>query len=165
MCALLGGKGVDFTGVDPVVVQQVSAAVVPFVVEGAKSLGERLWSRAEDAAVDGAAGWGRAFLAQIWGDRESAPPVVAAAVDEVMAAPDDEDAQETLLVQVRRALKTSPELLAEVASLVERAQGDSSVSGPVTNSRVSTGSRAVGDVDNGWAIAGDNNTVNEPRRP
>ena len=170
-----GWLGVRFVdpfglGFDPLSVQQVSAALVPYVVEGARSLGGRLWSRAEDAAVDGAAGWGQRLTARLWGGRDAAPAEVVAAVDDVVADPDDEDVQAALRVQVRKALSGSPQLLAEVAELLSQAQqatasGDGSVAGSVTDSNVSTGSRSTGQVSNGWAIAGDNNQVSGDPRP
>lgn len=154
-------------GFDPVSVQQVSAALVPYLVEGARSLGGRLWSRAEDAAVEGAAGWGQRLVSRLWGNRDEAPAVAVAAIDDVVADPDDEDIQASLRVQVRKALAESPQLLAEIAELLAQAQsatvsGDGSVAGPVTNSNVSAGSRSTGPVSNGWAIAGDSNQVSIP---
>jgi hypothetical protein len=157
-------------GFDPQSVHQVSAALVPYLVEGARSLGGQLWSRAEDAAVDGAAGWGRRLMARLWGGRDAAPAAVVAAVDDVVADPDDEELQTVLRVQVRKALSGSPQLLAEIAGLLGQAQqatvsGDGSVAGPVTGSNVSAGSRSTGSVSNGWAIAGDNNQVSGDTRP
>ncbi|WP_436531987.1 hypothetical protein [Actinoplanes sp. HUAS TT8] len=139
----------------------MAAAVVPYVVAAAKSLGERLWSQAEDVATAEAAGWGRRLASRL---RGSAPgEAVGEAVSDVIADPGNTNTHAALRLQIGKALTGSPELLAEVAALLRQAQqatasGDRSVAGSVSDSIVVTGDRSVG-YAGGTVITGDNNTV------
>ncbi|BCJ47825.1 hypothetical protein GCM10010168_21840 [Actinoplanes ianthinogenes] len=140
-------------GFDPESASQVARAVVPYVVTAVKSVGARVWSRTEDAAVEEAAGWGRRLAQRIRGAGDS--PQAAAvvdAVDDVVADPDNEDTHAALRVKVGKALAESPQLLTEVVALLRQATG--SVSGGI----VVTGDRSVGSAG-GLVITGDNNRV------
>lgn len=151
-------------GFDPQSVSQVAAVAVPYIVEAARSLGARIWTRAEDAAIEGTASWGRRLARKIRGEDDPGQnPAVVGAVDDVVADPDDPDTHAALRVQVGKALAASPELLAEIGELLKRAQqttasGDRSVAGTITNSVMVTGDRSVGQAG-GPAITGDGNTI------
>jgi hypothetical protein len=166
----LGGGGLMDPfglGFDPQSVSQVSAAVAPYLVAAAKSLGERLWSQAEDAAADEAVGWGRRFARRLAGTPQGA--AVVEAVDDVAADPENPDAEAALRLKVGKALTASPDLLAEIVALLQQAQratalGDRSVAGSVADSIVVTGDRSVGTAG-GSVVTGDNNTIGGGARP
>ncbi|WIM94535.1 hypothetical protein ACTOB_006563 [Actinoplanes oblitus] len=146
---------------DPQSASQVAAALVPYVVAAAKSLGKRLWSQAEDVAAQEAAGWGRRLVERLQGSAQG--DAVAGAVEELVADPDDMDTHAALRLRVGKALAGSPELLADVAHLLRQAQqatasGSRSVAGSVSDSIVVTGDRSVGSAG-GSVITGDNNTM------
>ncbi len=114
----------------------VAAEATPFLVKAAESLGEKIWDRASDAAADEAAGFGRRLLAKLLrrGHDPSAGPgadtdtgpgagtggelAVTGAVQDVVSAPGDQDAQAALRLAVRKLLASNPRLLAEVACRV-----------------------------------------------
>ena len=153
--------------VDPQSVSQVAKAVVPYVVEAARSLGARIWDRAEDAAVEESVGWGRRLVQRLRRrDGTGEDGELIAAVDDLIAAPDDPDTHAALRVKVGKALYASPGLLAEVRELLVQAQkaqqtiasGDRAVAGTVTDSIVVTGERAVGYAE-GPTVTGDGNVV------
>jgi hypothetical protein len=152
-------------GVDPESVSRVSAAVVPYVVEAVRSLGARIWDRAEDAAVEGSAGWGRRLVQRLrHRDTAVEDGELVAAVEDVIAAPDDIDRHAALRVKVGKALTASPQMLAEVVELLRQAghhaeaSGDRAVAGEVTDSIVVTGERAVGRAE-GPVVTGDGNVI------
>ena len=117
---------------DPVT---VAAEATPFLVKAAESLGGKIWDRASDAAADEAAGFGRRLLDMLLrrrhGDGPDADPgadakkatsgelAVAEAVTDVVVSPGDQDARAALRLAVRKLLAADPQLLAEVAEMVQ----------------------------------------------
>lgn len=116
----------------------VAAAVTPFLLKAVQGLGDKIWEKASDAAADEAAGFGRRLLAKLLrrdgghADPAGTDPSVEAApetrgevavidaVNDLVAAPADEDVLAALRLAVRKLLAGDPSLMAEVADLVER---------------------------------------------
>ncbi|MEU7907888.1 hypothetical protein [Actinoplanes sp. NPDC049118] len=106
---------------------------MPYIVAAVRSFGGRLWSKAEDAAVDDVAGWGSRLALRLRAeDSAGAGFVVVEAVDDVLADPENPDTHAALRVKVGKALTGSPRLLADIVDLLRQAQqatlaGDRSV--------------------------------------
>ncbi|GIE90678.1 hypothetical protein SAMN06264365_12192 [Actinoplanes regularis] len=97
-------------------------------------MGGRLWSKAEDAAVDEVARRGSQLALRLRGE---------SAVAEAVADPENPDTHAALRVKVGKALNGSPELLTEIVDLLGQAgqataSGDRSVAGTITGSNVVT---------------------------
>jgi hypothetical protein len=120
---------------DPVT---LAAAVTPFLLKAVEGLGDKIWEKASDAAADEAAGFGRRLLAKLLhrdrGPADSAETDVSVAaepgtqgevavvdaVNDLVAAPADEDVLAALRLAVRKLLAADPSLMAEVADMVEK---------------------------------------------
>jgi hypothetical protein len=152
---------------DPVT---LAAAVTPFLLNAVEGLGDKIWEKASDAAADEAAGFGRRLLAKLLrrggghpgpaavedSSAEAAPAArsevaVIDAVNDLVAAPADEDVLATLRLAVRKLLAADSSLMVEVADLVEKEAP-----------RQQAGERSIqigGDQSGGLNVAGDKNRI------
>jgi hypothetical protein len=153
---------------DPVT---VAAAVTPFLLRAVEGLGDKIWEKASDAAADEAAGFGRRLLAKLLGrDGGHADPAAAGtdssveagpetrgevavvdAVNDLVAAPADEDVLAALRLAVRKLLAADPSLMAEVGDMVEKEAP-----------RQQAGERAIQigrDQSGGVNVSGDDNRI------
>ncbi len=157
---------------DPVT---LAAAVTPFLLKAVEGMGNKIWEKASDAAADEAAGFGRRLLAKLLhrdggntdpaaetdSSVEAAPETrgevaVIDAVNDLVAAPADEDVLVALRLAVRKLLAADPSLMAEVADLVQREAP-----------RQQAGDRAIqvgGNQSGGVNVTGDKNQITY-RRP
>jgi hypothetical protein len=143
---------------DPVT---LAALVTPFLIKGAETLGDKIWEETSDAAAEEAAGFGRRLLGRLLGgDRVSAPGAempspqvaVAAAVNEVVAAPSDPDVQAALRLAVRKLLAADAVLLQDVQQMIEER----------APTQQHAGDRSVvigGSQSGGVNVTGDSNTL------
>jgi nucleotide-binding universal stress UspA family protein len=128
-------------GFDPESAQQVAKAAAPYLVAAARSLGERLWSQTEDVVADEAAGWGRRLARRL----RHQDPTVQQVIDESAGSP---SARLALPYSVEKVLEQQPQVLAEFAAILARAQGAAGGSRNVT-----------GRVSHSVVVTGDHNTV------
>ncbi|MGP4050015.1 hypothetical protein [Streptomyces sp. 2A115] len=132
----------------------------PYLSAAVGAYGAAVFSRAQDAAVDAAAGatasLGQRILRVVWHRRDDqGRAALESAVREAAEEPDDEDAAGALRQQIKRALREDAELAREVAALLPAAGG--------VTVNVS-GTRAIGAQHIGIAASGDNTTIHPAQR-
>jgi hypothetical protein len=135
--------------VEPVTmtVAALAAAVTHLVVKAAGAFGEKVFEQVTDAAAEDTAGLGRRLLGRLIRGRATAEEsAVATAAQDVVAAPDDADAEAALRLKVRRLLESEPDVVAEVRELLRSAPSTA------TASALAIGERAA-------AVTGNQNTV------
>jgi hypothetical protein len=140
--------------VDPEIVQLVEQAG-PYLTAAAGAYGVAVLTRAEDAAADATVNLGRRILQSLWHRRDDAErAALEEAVAEAAEEPEDPYAAGVLRQHLKRALRDSPELRAELVALLP-----SPTSSSVTINV--TGARSIGAQNIDTAITGDGH----PRRP
>jgi hypothetical protein len=124
--------------------EPVSVAVVAgLVVKAVQAFGAKVFDQATDAAAEDAAGLGRRLLRRMLGERATPQEVaVQAATADVIAAPDDADAQAALRLKIRQLLEASPQVRSDVQAMV----------GAAPQAVLAIGERAA-------AVRGDGNVV------
>lgn len=129
---------------DPVTISTaVVAFLSPYLVEGgkaaAKKAGEALWSALRK--------------------RFEGKPAAKEAMDDMQKAPQDQDAQAVLRVQLKKALAEDADFLAQIAKLLEEAQAEAQAAGVQVTVRGSgaaaVGPGAVAAGTRGVAVGGD----------
>ncbi len=135
--------------VDVVAVGALLAPALPYLLRPAEHVA------AQAAQVLGDKGW--EYAQRLWqklGARVCERPAAQEAVEDVAAAPGDEDAQQVLTYQLRKLLERDAGLAAEVEELM--AEATEHVAIHVAGDRNVT---VAGRVDRSTIISGDGNTV------
>jgi hypothetical protein len=135
--------------VDVVAVGALLAPALPYLLRPAE------YVAAQAAQVLGDKGW--EYAQRLWqklGARVCERPAAQEAVEDVAAAPGDEDAQQVLTYQLRKLLERDAGLAAEVEELM--AEAAQHVAIRVVGDRNVT---VAGRVDRSTIIGGDGNTV------
>jgi hypothetical protein len=105
-------------------VVQTAAAVMPYLTAAATAYGMNTLDKARDAVVDKTSDAtvtvGHRILNRILHRKES-QRVIEGAVIDLAAAPDDEDAQAALRLQIRKAVTDDPALLSDIAGILNEA--------------------------------------------
>ncbi|MGW9123075.1 hypothetical protein ACWGRV_41945 [Streptomyces sp. NPDC055663] len=125
----------------------VAGEIAPYVTAAVGAYGTAVLTRATDASADATANLGRRILQRIRGNQQD-PAELDQAVAEAVEAPEDEDFQAMLRVQIKRALLADAELTADIARLLSQspvtltASGEGSVAVQHNSGVISTGSNA-----------------------
>ncbi|MFF4542496.1 hypothetical protein [Streptomyces aureus] len=90
----------------------------PAVTAAAAAYGGAVLTRAEEAAADATVGLGQRIINAVWRRRDMQQRAELEACLDDATRPGDEDAMGALRHQIRRALRSDPELLAELAALL-----------------------------------------------
>jgi hypothetical protein len=133
--------------------KEITAFLTPFLPDlvkmGGIAAGEASKKLSADAFESAKALWGKLR------PKVEAKPAAQEAVNDVVAAPKDEDAQAALRVQIKKILAEDENLADEVSRIWEKAK--------VSNVKViASGDRSVaigGNVDSSVIVTGDNNQV------
>lgn len=144
--------------IEPDSVNEVARWAVPFLVAAVRRFGERVFDRtadnAIDTATDGAAGLGSRLLSKLLHRRAEEPaavdPVLAEAVEDTIADPDDSVTTAALEARVRKLLASDPSLLQWVVEQRTAAAG---------NRAIGERSVAAGDISGSIVITGDQNWI------
>ncbi|MFG3055505.1 hypothetical protein ACGFZP_31800 [Kitasatospora sp. NPDC048239] len=118
------------------------AVAGPAVTSAAAAYGGAVLTRAEEAAADATVGLGQRIINSVWRRRDTQQRAELEACLDDADRPGDEDAMGALRHQIRRALRSDPELLAELAALLPAGdpQGVTSVEASGTGSVAAGGS-------------------------
>ncbi|WP_327090737.1 hypothetical protein OIE66_08965 [Nonomuraea sp. NBC_01738] len=100
-------------------VEVITGQLMPYITAAAAGYGSAVLSKAEENAADATVGLGQRILRRIFGG--AAGEADTEAMDDLAAAPDDEDLRTALRVRVRKALLGQPELAEEVAGMLGQA--------------------------------------------
>ncbi|MFC9621017.1 hypothetical protein ACFTXM_13740 [Streptomyces sp. NPDC056930] len=125
----------------------VASEIAPYVTAAVGAYGTAVLTRATDASADATVSLGRRILQRIRGNQQDSSELDRA-VAEAAEAPEDEDFQAMLRVQIKRALLADAELTADIARLLSQssvsltASGDGSVAVQHNSGVISTGSNA-----------------------
>ncbi|MFI6725153.1 hypothetical protein NRF20_20340 [Streptomyces sp. R-74717] len=125
----------------------VASEIAPYVTAAVGAYGTAVLTRATDASADATVSLGRRILQRIRGNQQDSAELDRA-VAEAAEAPEDEDFQAMLRVQIKRALLADAELTADIARLLSQssvsltASGDGSVAVQHNSGVISTGSNA-----------------------
>ncbi|MCG6499328.1 hypothetical protein [Kitasatospora sp. A2-31] len=90
----------------------------PAVTSAAAAYGGTVLIRAEEAAADATVGLGQRIIASVWRRRDTQQRTELEACLDDATRPGDDDALGAVRHQIRRALRSDPELLAELAALL-----------------------------------------------
>ncbi|MFJ3903856.1 hypothetical protein [Streptomyces sp. NPDC090025] len=117
---------------------------VPAISAAVSAYGAAVLTRAEDEAAGATVRLGQRLLERL---RRSGPdrPALEAAVTDLAEAGDDEDAVAALRLRIRRALRDSPELRAELAALLPAPGAEAAGARTVTVGGDVTGIVSTGD--------------------
>jgi hypothetical protein len=122
----------------------------PYMTAAIGAYGGAVLSRAEDAAVDATANLGRRMLRAVWHRRTGQKAELERVVREVAEDPNDTDAVGSLRNQIKRAVREDPDLLRELADLLDAAP---------PGSVIASGRAAVATGRAGTAVSGDGNVT------
>jgi hypothetical protein len=112
--------------VDPVT---VAALATPFLIKAVESLRDKIWESASDTVADEAVGFGRGLLDRLLRrtacgtQRDETNPraeAVVEAVNDLATDPADNAIQGALTVAVRKLLVSDPDLMREIAQVLEK---------------------------------------------
>jgi hypothetical protein len=128
----------------------VANEIAPYVTAAVGAYGTAVLTRATDASADATVSLGQRILQRIRGTQQDPAELdrLDRAVAEAAEAPEDEDFQAMLRVQIKRALLANAELTADIARLLSQspvsltASGDGSVAVQYNSGVISTGSNA-----------------------
>ncbi|MBO1332583.1 hypothetical protein [Streptomyces sp. VRA16 Mangrove soil] len=138
-------------------IAQLVGQAAPYVSTAVGAYGAGVLTRAEDAAVGATAHLGRRILGLVWRRRdEQGRGELEAAVEDVAAAPKDDDAGAALRQQIKRALRDDDGLRAELAALLAEA---GSGSGERSVHVTASGERSIAARTIGTAVTGDGVTL------
>lgn len=128
----------------------VAGEIAPYVTAAVGAYGTAVLTLATDASADATVGLGRRILQRIRGNQEDPADLdrLEQAVAEAAQAPEDEDFQAMLRVQIKKALLADAELTADIARMVSEssvsftASGEGAVAVQHNSGVISTGSNA-----------------------
>ena len=110
---MTGGMDVDAA--------QTAALVLPYLAAAARSYGahtlDQLRDDAVDAGSDATVAFARRLAGRLFG-RPGSRPAIESAVADLAVAPDDDDTQAALRLQIRKALAEDAELWADIARML-----------------------------------------------
>ncbi|MFF0413357.1 hypothetical protein ACFYUY_23320 [Kitasatospora sp. NPDC004745] len=112
----------------------------PAVTSAAAAYGGAVLTRAEEAAADATVGLGQRIINSVWRRSDAQQRAQLEACLDDATQPGNEDAVGALRYQIRRALSSDPELLAELAALLPTGEPQ----GATRVEASGTGSVAVG---------------------
>jgi hypothetical protein len=124
-------------------VVEIVNEVWPYAVAALSVYGDAVLKGSGEATADATVGWGRRLLQRIFGTGD-APE----ALTDVVVAPDDEDLQAALRVQIRKAL-ADEEVRAAVTEILAEASGDvpaTTVTNTVSHSTIEGANVQIGTV-------------------
>ncbi|MGW3564510.1 hypothetical protein ACWDSL_11550 [Streptomyces sp. NPDC000941] len=126
----------------------VANQLAPYVTAAVGAYGTAALTRAADAGADATVSLGQRILQRLRG-REESREGIDEAVQDLAAAPEDEDFQAALRARIKRALLADAELTAELARLLPAggtsftASGQGAVAVQHNSGIISTGSDAT----------------------
>ncbi|MGW8889972.1 hypothetical protein [Streptomyces sp. NPDC055749] len=131
----------------------VAGEIAPYVTAAVGAYGTAVLTLAADTSADATVGLGRRILQRIRGNEEDPAGLdrLDQAVAEAAQAPEDEDFQAMLRVQIKKALLADAELTADIARMVSEsavssvsftASGEGAVAVQHNSGVISTGSNA-----------------------
>ncbi|MFI0967588.1 hypothetical protein ACH4S8_40355 [Streptomyces sp. NPDC021080] len=132
----------------------------PAVASAVSAYGTAVLTRAEDAAADATVSLGQRIISAVWRRRSPDQQAELERSLDDAARPGGEDAMGALRYQIRLALKSDPQLLAELAALLPPA----AATAPVVTVTAERGGIAVGRNNHG-ALTTNVNTTPTPFTP
>ncbi|MFF0625038.1 hypothetical protein [Streptomyces sp. NPDC004296] len=124
----------------------------PYLTSAVSAYGAAVWTRAENAVVEGTADLGRRILQLVWRRRdEQGQAELEATVQDAAEAPGDDDAAAALRQQLKRALRDDAELRAELTRMLPAPAETVTVT--------ASGERSIAAKIIGTAVTGDNTTM------
>jgi hypothetical protein len=103
-------------------VASVAAEMSPYISAAVGAYGGAVLAKVRDDAADATVGLGRRLLQKVFGHRDAGDPLPAA-LEDLVADPDDGDALAACRLVVRRALAADPVLESEVRAMLAAAPG------------------------------------------